>query len=77
MSYIIATYKDDQPYAVTTCNESMQFKLIPLNSNMDLTKSYSHPYRAGAYNILSWINSNDEVLAQEDLDVYDEQKFYK
>jgi len=42
-----------------------------------LNKIFSHPYRAGAYNILSWIEKNDKQLSDADLDVYDEAKFRK
>jgi hypothetical protein len=51
--------------------------LIPLDSEVALSKIFSHPYRAGAQQILSWINKNDNDLASEELQVHDEAQFRK
>lgn len=75
MSYIIATYKDDMPYAIAACKKSNAFQLIPVDSDVALNKIYSHPYRAGAFQILAWIEKNDPELASQELDIYDEAKF--
>ena len=77
MSYVIATYKNGIPHAITACNQTNSFQLVPLDSDVALNKIYSHPYRAGAFQILSWIEKNDHELASEELDVYDEAKFRK
>ena len=77
MSYVIATYKNGMPYAITACNQTNSFQLVPLDSDVALNKIYSHPYRAGAFQILSWIEKNDHELSSEELDVYDEAKFRK
>lgn len=77
MSYVIATYKNGMPYAITACNQTNSFQLVPLDSDVALNKIYSHPYRAGAFQVLSWIEKNDHDLASEELDVYDEAKFRK
>jgi hypothetical protein len=77
MSYVIATWKDDRPYAITACPDPKQFQLIPLDSEVALNKIFSHPYRAGAQQILTWINSNDEDLACKELQVSDEAQFRK
>jgi hypothetical protein len=77
MAYIIATYKNGLPYAVHACGQTNLFHLIALDSDVALNKIFSHPYRAGAYNILSWIEKNDDQLSGIDLDVYDEAKFRK
>jgi len=77
MSYVIATYKNGMPHAITACNQTNSFQLVPLDSDVALNKIYSHPYRAGAFQILSWIEKNDHELASEELDVYDEAKFRK
>jgi hypothetical protein len=42
-----------------------------------LSKIFSHPYRAGAQQILTWINSNDEDLASKELSIQDESRFRK
>ena len=77
MAYVIATYKDGRPYAISACGQTNSFQLVPLDSDVALNKIFSHPYRAGAYNILSWIEKNDDQLSGIDLDVYDEAKFRK
>jgi hypothetical protein len=77
MAYVIATYKDGLPYAIRACDQTNSFQLIALDSDVALNKIFSHPYRAGAYNILSWIEKNDDQLFGTDLDVYDEAKFRK
>lgn len=77
MAYVIATYKDGLPYAIYACGQTNSFQLVALDSDVTLNKIFSHPYRAGAYNILSWIEKNDEQLFSIDLDVYDEAKFRK
>jgi len=77
MSYVITTWKDGTPYAVTACSQSNSFQLIALDSDVALNKIFSHPYRAGAQQILSWINKNDEGLASEQLEVRTEAQFRK
>jgi hypothetical protein len=77
MSYVIATYKDGRPYAISACGQTNSFQLVALDSDVALNKIFSHPYRAGAYNILSWIEKNDKQLSDAGLDVYDEAKFRK
>lgn len=77
MSYVIATWKDEMPHAVRACAETKEFVLVPLDSSVALNKIYSHPYRAGAQMILNWINENDDSLANENLSIQDEARFYK
>lgn len=77
MSYIIATWIDGKAHAVRACPESNQFKLIPLDSDVALNKIFCHPYRAGAQQILSWINKNDKQLAGQQLEVRTEAQFRK
>jgi hypothetical protein len=77
MSYVIVSWKSGAPHAVHACSKTNSFQLVPLDSDVALTKIYSHPYRAGAQQILNWINKNDDQLACEELDVYDEAQFRK
>ena len=77
MSYIIVTQEMDIPYAVRACPTSNSFQLIPLDSDVAVNKIYSHPHRAGAQQILSWINKNDLALASQDLSIQDESRFRK
>jgi len=77
MSYIIVTECAESPCAIKACSTSNTFKLIPLDSDVALNKIYSHPYRAGAQQILSWINKNDSNLASQNLSIQDEAKYRK
>ena len=77
MSYVIATWKDGVPHAITACSQSNQFHLIPLDSDVALNKIFSHPYRAGAQQILSWINKNNVELSGQELSIQDEARFRK
>lgn len=75
MSYVIASWKEGKPHAVMACPHTKKFLLIPLDSEVALNKIFSHPYRAGAQNILAWINSNDKQLASAELSIQDEARF--
>ena len=75
MSYVIGTYKDCVPYLITADSATNSFQLVEVKGDSTLNKIFSHPYRAGAYNVLTWIQQNDNVLASEKLNVYDEAKF--
>jgi hypothetical protein len=77
MSYVIATWKEGVPHAITACKSTKQFILVPLDSDVALNKILSHPYRAGAQMILSWINKNDDLLASQELSIQDEARFRK
>ena len=77
MSYVIATWKNGVPYAITACKQTNQFLLVPLDSDVALNKIFSHPYRAGAQQILAWINGNNDQLASEELSIQDEARFRK
>ena len=77
MSYVIACWRWNTPHAITANKESNKFELIPLDSDVALNKILSLPYRAGAQQILSWINSNDEDLACKELSIQDESRFRK
>ena len=77
MSYVIASWREGKPHAIMACPHTNKFLLIPLDSEVALNKIFSHPYRAGAQNILAWINSNDKQLSREDLSIQDEARFRK
>ena len=77
MSYVIACWRWGTPHAITANKETNKFELIPLDSDVALNKIFSHPYRAGAQQILTWINKNDSSLASEELQVRDEAQFRK
>jgi hypothetical protein len=77
MSYVIACWRWGKPHAITANSETNGFELIPLDSDVALNKIFSHPYRAGAQQILTWINNNDEDLSSKELTIEDEARFRK
>lgn len=77
MAYVIATWRWGAPHAIMADGENNKFQLIPLDSDVALNKIFSHPYRAGAQQILTWINNNDEDLACKELSIQDESRFRK
>ena len=77
MSYVIVSMNADQPSAITACMQSNSFELIPLDSDVALNKIFCHPHRAGAQQILTWINKNDPALASQDLSIQDAARFSK
>jgi hypothetical protein len=77
MSYVIACWQDGQAYALTADKKSNSFCLIPVDSDVALNRIFSHPYRAGAQQILSWINNNDQDLISKELSIQDEARFRK
>jgi hypothetical protein len=77
MSYVIATWKNGKPQGIKTCSDTNTFQLVDLDSSSDISRVYSHPYRAGAQQILNWINKNDEYLADQNLCIQPEARFRK
>lgn len=77
MSYVIACWRWGKPHAITANSKTNSFELIPLDSDVALNKIFSHPHRAGAQQILTWINDNDEELASKELKLCDECQFRK
>jgi len=77
MAYVIATWKCGEPYAIRACLNSNKFQLIPLDSDVALSQIYSHPYREGAQQILTWINNNDNDFTSEGLTIEDQARFRK
>jgi hypothetical protein len=77
MSYVIGVKKEDATYCLKASVEDNRFLLVPVESDSDLSRIFSHPYRNGAMQILNWINKNDSKLASEKLEIYVEGKFRK
>jgi hypothetical protein len=77
MSYIIACWKQEKPYGISCDKSTNTFELIPLDSCTAFNKVYSHPYRAGAQQILNWINKNVKELSSQNLSIQDECRFRK
>jgi hypothetical protein len=75
MTYVISTVKDGVDYCITADKTTMSFRLMPVESDSDLSQVFSHPYQSGALNILRWIQDNDKELASEQLIVSDEGRF--
>lgn len=77
MSYVIGVCKGNATYCVRADKKTNSFMLIPVESDSDLSHIFCHPYRNGATQVLNWINNNDNALASEGLQIYDEGKFRK
>jgi hypothetical protein len=77
MSYVIVTLDGAITQAITASKELNKFFLVPLDSDVAINKVFSHPHRAGAQQILNWINKNSEQLACQNLSIQDEARFRK
>ena len=77
MSYVLACWQLGSPHAITANSKTNEFELVPLDSDVALNKIFSHPYRAGAQQILTWINNNNEELACKELSIQTEARFRK
>ncbi len=77
MSYVIVTLDGEITQAITASKELNKFFLVPLDSDVAINKVFSHPHRAGAQQILNWINKNSEQLACQNLSIQDEARFRK
>lgn len=77
MSYVLYTQKDGVNHCITADVKANCFRLIPVESDSDLSKVFCHPYRAGAATILNWIKENDEALASEQLEISTRDRFRK
>jgi hypothetical protein len=75
MSYVISTQENGINYCITADKTAMAFRLIPVESDSDLSYVFSHPYQSGALNILRWIQNNDPELASKELVVSNEGRF--
>jgi hypothetical protein len=75
MSYVISLVEDGVNYCVTADKKTMSFRLIPVESESDLSRVFSHPYQSGALNILRWINDNDSNLSCKNLVISCEGQF--
>lgn len=77
MSYVLHTCKDGVDYCVKADLESKRFRLVPVESDSDLSRVFCHPYRIGAVNILKWIKEHDKELGNEQLNICTREKFRK
>jgi len=77
MAYLISTYLDGIPHAIKPNVEQNCFELIPITKDAELTKAFCSPNKTGAMSILNWIKENDIELADANLSVQPEAKFFK
>jgi hypothetical protein len=77
MAYIITTLVDGVPHAIHANSSDLKFELLALDSASTLSRIFSHPYRAGAYQVLSWILDHEPTLSCYELQVSDEARFQK
>jgi len=77
MAYLISTYLEGVPHAIKPNVEQNCFELIPITKDSELTKAFCSPNKTGAMSILNWIKENDIELADANLSVQPEAKFFK
>ena len=77
MSYVIATVIDGVPYAVHPNVEKKRFELIKVLKDSEISKAFCSPTKTGAVNILRWIQENDVKLANKNLSVQPEAKYFR
>jgi hypothetical protein len=77
MAYLISTYLEGVPHAIKPNVEQNCFELIPITKDSELTKAFCSPNKTGAMSILNWIKENDIKLADANLSVQPEAKFFK
>lgn len=77
VSYLITTYLQGIPHAITPNTDCKRFELIPITKDSQISKAFCSPTKTGAMNILKWINENDKRLSKNNLSVQPEAKFFK
>lgn len=77
VSYLIATYIDGVPYAISPNVKDNKFELIKILKDSQISKAFCSPNKTGAVNILKWINENDESLSDKGLQVCPEARFFR
>lgn len=77
VSYLITTYLQGIPHAITPNTDCKRFELIPITKDSQISKAFCSPTKTGAMNILKWINENDKRLSKNDLSVQPEARFFR
>ena len=77
MSYVIATTIEGVPYAISPNVEKNCFELIRVLTDSEISKAFCSPNKTGAVNILKWIQENDEILANKNLSVQPEARYFR
>jgi len=77
MSYVIATMVDGVPHAIRPNVDKKCFELIQVLKDSELSKAFCSPNKTGAVNILKWIKENDSELANKNLSVQPEARYFR
>ena len=77
MSYVIACWKKNVPYGIQVVkeNDKPQFKLVPLDSQTNVSKLFNNPHRTQMQKFLNWIKENDKELKHEEFSIQDYGRF--
>ena len=77
MSYVIACWKKNVPYGIQVVkeNDTPQFKLVPLDSQTNVSKLFNTPHRTQMEVFIDWIKENDKQLGKEKYSVEDYGRF--
>jgi len=75
MSYVIACWKKGIPHGIQVNNQ--QFKLVPLDSQTNVSRLLNNPHRTQMQKFLNWIKKNDKELQNEEFSIQDYGRFRK
>ena len=68
---------DGVPHAIRPNVEKNCFELIKVCKDSELSKAFCSPNKTGAVSILKWIEENDDKLANKNLSVQPEARYFR
>jgi len=79
MSYVIACWKKGIPHGiqVTKDRDNPQFKLVPLDSQKNVSRLLNNPHRTQMQKFVDYIKQNDPELKHEEFSIQDYGRFRK
>ena len=77
MSYVIACCKKNLWHGIQVIKKDNkpQFKLVPLDSQTNVSKLFNNPHRTQMQKFLNWIKENDKELKHEEFSIQDYGRF--
>jgi hypothetical protein len=77
MSYVIACWKKNLWHGIQVIknDDKPQFKLVPLDSQTNVSKLFNNPHRTQMEVFIDWIKENDKQLGKEKYSVEDYGRF--
>ena len=68
---------DGVPHAIRPNVDKNCFELIRVLKDSELSQAFCSPNKTGAVNILKWIEENDVELANKELSVQPEARYFR